>query len=147
MRCVCGGGGRRHGWTGWCREGREGAGSQWLPASWHAPASFTARMRIDDPGHPNAYGPGKRPMHTINPAMLTKGDDVQMAFGVMGADYQPQGQVHVLPAMLEFGLDIQAALAQRLGRPSLVAMTAAGDVFAARKAADPDGGAAAWTPD
>ena len=29
-------------------------------------------------------------MHTIIPAMLTKGDDVQMAFGVMGADYQPQ---------------------------------------------------------
>lgn len=69
-------------------------------------------FRIDDPGHPNAYGPGKRPMHTIIPAMLTKGDDVQMAFGVMGADYQPQGQVHVLTAMLDFGLDIQAALDQ-----------------------------------
>ena len=34
-----------------------------------------------------------------------------MAFGVMG-DYQPQGQVHVLTAMLDFGLDIQAALDQ-----------------------------------
>ena len=67
-------------------------------------------FRIDDPQHPNAYGPGKRPMHTIIPAMLTKGDDVQMSFGVMGADYQPQGQAHVITSMVDYGLDIQAAL-------------------------------------
>lgn len=67
-------------------------------------------FRIDEPDHPNAYGAGKRPMHTIIPAMLTRGNDVQMSFGVMGADYQPQGQAHVLTSMLDFGLDIQAAL-------------------------------------
>ena len=42
-------------------------------------------FRIDDPNHPNAYGPAKRPMHSIIPAMLTRGDAVQMSFGVMGA--------------------------------------------------------------
>ena len=67
-------------------------------------------FRIDDPKHPNAYGASKRPMHTIIPAMLTKGDAVQMSFGVMGADYQPQGQAHVLTAMIDHGLDIQEAL-------------------------------------
>ena len=67
-------------------------------------------FRIDDPNHPNAYGPAKRPMHTIIPAMLTRGDAVQMSFGVMGADYQPQGQAHVLTSMIDYGLDIQAAL-------------------------------------
>lgn len=67
-------------------------------------------FRIDDPSHPNAYGPGKRPLHTIIPAMLTRGEAVQMSFGVMGADYQPQGQAHVLTSMIDYGLDIQAAL-------------------------------------
>lgn len=67
-------------------------------------------FRVDQPDHPNAYGPSKRPMHTIIPAMLTKGDAVQMSFGVMGADYQPQGHAHVLTSMIDYGLDIQAAL-------------------------------------
>ena len=67
-------------------------------------------FRVDQSDHPNAYGPSKRPMHTIIPAMLTQGDAVQMSFGVMGADYQPQGQAHVLTSMIDYGLDIQAAL-------------------------------------
>ena len=49
------------------------------------------------------------------------------------------------------GPGVQAALARRAGLPAAEAMTAAGYVFAARKAASPDdaggGGGAAWTPD
>ena len=63
-----------------------------------------------DPSHPNVLAPNKRPMHTIIPAMLSKGDQIQAAFGVMGADYQPQGQVQLITAMLDHGLDIQAAI-------------------------------------
>lgn len=35
-------------------------------------------------GHPNNIEGGKRPYHTIIPAMVTIGDDLLMSFGVMG---------------------------------------------------------------
>ncbi len=65
---------------------------------------------VVDPAHPNCIGPGKRSMHTIIPAMVTKGGKALMPFGVMGGDYQPVGQVHALTNMLDFGMDPQAAL-------------------------------------
>ena len=62
-----------------------------------------------DPAHPNAYGPSKRPMHTIIPALATRDGAVETIFAVMGAHYQPQGQVHVYTAMVDCGLSPQAA--------------------------------------
>lgn len=62
-----------------------------------------------DPHHANALKPGKRPFHTIIPAMVTKNDRPWFVFGVMGGDMQPQGQVQVLVNFLDFGMDIQQA--------------------------------------
>ena len=61
-------------------------------------------------GHPNEAGGGKRPMHTIIPAMLRENGRVTMPFGVMGGAYQPNGHARVLTNIVDYGLDPQAAI-------------------------------------
>jgi gamma-glutamyltranspeptidase/glutathione hydrolase len=62
-----------------------------------------------DRTHANAYAPRKRPFHTIIPAFAIREGEALLAFGVMGAAMQPQGQVQVLSNIVDFGMGLQAA--------------------------------------
>ncbi|KAJ7225634.1 gamma-glutamyltranspeptidase [Mycena pura] len=59
--------------------------------------------------HRNALQGGKRPYHTIIPAMAIRGDELFLSYGVMGGFMQPQGHIQVLQGMLR-GYTPQAAL-------------------------------------
>lgn len=63
-----------------------------------------------DPDHPNCIAPHKRPYHTIIPAMVTQGDRLVSALGVMGGAIQPQGHMMVLSNILDHGMSAQEAL-------------------------------------
>ncbi|WVF66522.1 gamma-glutamyltransferase [Kwoniella sp. CBS 6097] len=61
-------------------------------------------------GHPNTLQGGKRPYHTIIPAMVTQGDELYMSFGVMGGVMQPQGHLQTFLNVIHRGHHAQAAL-------------------------------------
>lgn len=57
----------------------------------------------------NRVAPGKRPFHTIIPGFLSRQGEPVMAFGVMGANMQPQGHLQTLVRMLDHGQNVQTA--------------------------------------
>jgi len=58
------------------------------------------------PGHPAEYGPGRRPPHTLSPALVTRLDgSLRSVLGTMGGDTQPQILLQLLADTLVHGWD------------------------------------------
>jgi len=65
---------------------------------------------VVDPAHPNSFGPSKRPLHTIIPALGLREGRCDLAFGVMGGHYQAVGHAHFVSNLIDYRMDMQAAL-------------------------------------
>ncbi len=86
-----------------------GFGSQVVPGRVGFALQNRGNLFSLDDHHLNRFEPGKRPFHTIIPAMVTKEGEPWFCFGVMGGDMQPQGHVQILVNMIDFGLNPQLA--------------------------------------
>ncbi len=62
-----------------------------------------------DPDHPNCLHGGRRPQHTLIPALVLEDQAPVLAFGVMGGDMQAQGHAQVLTNLFAFGMTLQEA--------------------------------------
>jgi gamma-glutamyltranspeptidase/glutathione hydrolase len=60
-------------------------------------------------GHPNSLAPRKRPLHTIIPGFMQRGD-VRIGFGIMGGFNQAQAHAQFVANIVDYGMDIQQAL-------------------------------------
>ena len=63
------------------------------------------------PGLPNSLAGHKRPLHTIIPAFMEKGD-IHIGFGIMGGWNQAQAHAQFVSNIVDFGMNVQAALEQ-----------------------------------
>jgi len=63
------------------------------------------------PGLPNSLAGHKRPLHTIIPAFMEKGD-IHIGFGIMGGWNQGQAHAQFVSNVVDFGMNVQAALEQ-----------------------------------
>ena len=69
-----------------------------------------------NPDHPNSLEPGKRPFHTLIPAIVRLDADDWAAFGVMGGYMQPQGHVQVISNIVDYDMPLQRALDEQRWR-------------------------------
>lgn len=74
--------------------------------------------------HPTTIGPGRRPLHTLIPAVARRDGRPWLVFGTMGGDAQPQIHLQVLARLLDEGMELQETLAA----PRFVVDPAAGSV-------------------
>jgi len=58
----------------------------------------------------NALKPGRKPFHTLNPALARFDDGRVMAYGTMGGEGQPQTQAALFTRYARFGMPLQQAI-------------------------------------
>jgi gamma-glutamyltranspeptidase/glutathione hydrolase len=90
--------------SGWLLGGAFVAGDTGVPMSNRMQA-----FRLD-PASPNVLAGGKRPRTTLTPTIVLKDGKPFLAIGTPGGDSQDQQILLVLLNILDFGLDVQAAI-------------------------------------
>lgn len=98
-----------------------------------------------DPAHPNAFGPGKRPRHTLMPVLVLRGDELAWVPATMGGSAQPQIHTQLLVRSLAGATPEEATHAPRWivdepGADGVVRVTIEEDVPAAVHEAIADAG-------
>ena len=66
-------------------------------------------FRLEGRG-PNILAPGRKPFHTLNPALARFADGRTMVYGAMGGDGQPQTQAALFTRYAFYGQDLQEAI-------------------------------------
>jgi gamma-glutamyltranspeptidase / glutathione hydrolase len=74
------------------------------------PLGTRGQMFSLDPDHPNCLQPGKRPRATLTPSLVTYNGEPWMVFGTPGGDQQDQWTLQFFLNVVDFGMDVQAAL-------------------------------------
>lgn len=64
-----------------------------------------------DPDHPRSLAPGRKPFHTLNPALARFRDGRTMVYGTMGGEGQPQTQAAIFSRYALYGMPLQQAIA------------------------------------
>lgn len=74
------------------------------------PMGTRGQMFYLNPERPNALQPRKRPRATLTPSLVLRDGEPYMVFGTPGGDSQDQWTLQFFLNVVEFGMDIQAAL-------------------------------------
>jgi gamma-glutamyltranspeptidase/glutathione hydrolase len=90
--------------SGWLLGGAFVAGDTGVPMSNRMQA-----FRLD-PDSPNVLAGGKRPRTTLTPTVILKDGKPFLAIGTPGGDSQDQQILNVLLNIVDFGMDVQAAI-------------------------------------
>ena len=87
----------------------QGFGSGLVPSGTGFALQNRGALFTLDEQHPNVLAPRKRPLHTIIPGFMQKGD-LRIGFGIMGAWNQAQAHAQFVANIVDYGMDIQEAL-------------------------------------
>jgi len=73
------------------------------------PLQNRGALFVLDANDPDALAPRKRPFHTIIPAFM-EGGDIHIGFGIMGGSNQPLAHAQFVSNIVDYEMNIQAAL-------------------------------------
>ena len=93
----------------WINSNFSGFGSGVVVQGMGFPLQNRGALFVLEPGHPNVLAGRKRPLHTIIPGFMEKGDQ-HIGFGIMGGYNQPLAHAQFVSNLVDYGMNVQAAL-------------------------------------